>query len=543
VANGVVDAGATAGSRADRHRRWPVPSLDLIGVLLPTALAAGLVLYDLGSRSVWIDEGDTYTTASQHGASLWHWAFNDGGNMVTYYLGMHFWVDLFGTSEVALRLPTALAAIATIPVCYYLVRRLFDARAAVFGALFVAASVPFVWWAQTARAYVVALFLLSASTLAFVVAIQTRRRVVWVVYVLLGVLSIYTILLSALVVVAQGISLLVRRWRHLPWTALLAAAAAMAVLLGPLTVAIAAHGASAVEWLPKPGSIFGPADRYDLQFLASARSTGVPADGSVVNHLTVAMLAAWALGGCLFVYTWIRRRGTSTIELAEQTWGYALLIAWFVVPVILTYLISVTIQPVLSDRYLLGALPGASMLAGVACSRLRPWPLALLAGVGLVVMRAWVIMPGYGISLENWRQGVMTIVAKSQPGDCIAFDVTDGYTPFDYYVLHLRLAQDLVPTPVLPASSWESRTPHVLDPESIPTSRMPSVVASCPRLWLVMTHDSGSPPGPGVLPYRVRVYEANKALVSEVNSAYRLASNSGFVGATVSLYVPRAASH
>ena len=133
--------------------------LDLIGMLVPTALAAGLVLYDLGSRSLWLDEGVTFTTASQHGSRLLQDALGDGGNMVSYYLGMHYWTALFGSSEFAIRLPTALAAIGTVPVCFHLLKRLFDLRAAVFGAFFAAVSIPFVWYAQDARAYTVALFL------------------------------------------------------------------------------------------------------------------------------------------------------------------------------------------------------------------------------------------------------------------------------------------------------------------------------------------------------------------------------------------------
>jgi 4-amino-4-deoxy-L-arabinose transferase-like glycosyltransferase len=68
--------------------------------------------------------------------------------------------------------------VASVPVCYALVRQLFDRRAATISAFFVAASVPFVYWGQTARAYAPAVFLVSASTLAFVVGLQTARRAV-----------------------------------------------------------------------------------------------------------------------------------------------------------------------------------------------------------------------------------------------------------------------------------------------------------------------------------------------------------------------------
>jgi uncharacterized membrane protein len=125
--------------------------LERLFVAALTMASCGVFLYKLGTRSVWVDEGDTFTTASQHGDALWHWMLNDGGNMVTYYLGMHVMITLFGTSEVVLRLPSALAGMATVPTSYYLLRRLFDRRAAVFGATFVAVSLPLVYWSQQAR--------------------------------------------------------------------------------------------------------------------------------------------------------------------------------------------------------------------------------------------------------------------------------------------------------------------------------------------------------------------------------------------------------
>src|ERR1700733_11956012 len=82
-------AGARRALSAGKHRLL----LEMIGVLIPTALAGGLVLYDLGSRSLWLDEGFTFAAASQHGAALLHAALRDGGNALSYYVGMHYWMD------------------------------------------------------------------------------------------------------------------------------------------------------------------------------------------------------------------------------------------------------------------------------------------------------------------------------------------------------------------------------------------------------------------------------------------------------------------
>jgi hypothetical protein len=148
-----------------------------------------------------------------------------------------------------------------------------------------------------------------------------------------------------------------------------------------------------------------------------------------------------------------------------------------------------------------------------------------------------LILPGYGVPLENWRQGVTEVVARAQPHDCIAFFVADGYSTFDYYVEHSKDLRGPVPTPVLPDAPWSSHSPYALDPQAVPLSRWPNVAASCPRLWLLRSHAAGYPPGRGVPAYRVRVYRANVALQAELGLSYREQSAWWFRGVHVFLYV------
>jgi 4-amino-4-deoxy-L-arabinose transferase-like glycosyltransferase len=512
--------------RTGRARSIPT---GWIAVAVPTAAIAVLALFKLGSRSLWLDEGDTFTTASQHGRALWHWMLNDGGNMVAYYLGMHVTVTLFGTSEVVLRLPSALSAVATVPVCFFLLRRLFDVRAAFFGASFVAVSLPFVYWAQQARGYLLASFLVTASTLAFVVAVEERRRWAFVVWAALSLLAVYTILLTALVLLVQFLSLLLRKPREVPWRGVLCTGGAVGVLCVPAAAAAVIRGTAPVDWLGAPGPVLGSTMRYLYNFVASVRVTGTPS--TFVSHdLFIATVVAWAVGLVAFVWA-LARSGRSV-----QAWGWGLLIGWLVVPIAVSYLVSQHLEPLIGDRYLLDVLPAASMLAGVACSRLRPFPVALVAGAAFLACRADVLAPSYSVNMENWRGTVSAVVGASRPGDCIAFFVADGYTPFDYYVEHLSGPHPPVPTPVLPTSSWASRTPHVLDPEAIPASRMPAVVASCPRLWLVRSHDLGRAPAPGVRAYRVLVYDDDATLTSEIDANYTPGPTMSFQGAFVQLF-------
>jgi hypothetical protein len=533
---GTTDAPPHATSSAVTHRltpkhwRW----LEFGCLLVATALAAGLVLYHLGTRQIWVDEGDTFATASQHGLTLWHWALNDGGNMVAYYLGMHFWTEVFGTSEVALRLPSALAAIATVPAGYVMLRRLFDARAAVFGAFFLAASLAVAWWAQTARGYVVAVFFVTCAGALLTLAVETRRRAAYIAFVVVSLFAVYTILLSALVIGTQACTVLFRRRADIEWKRVIGAGTALVVLSAPVAAAAMIRGTAPVSWLARPGPVFGAGDKYLVKVMASADITATPAT-TEGHYLFLAMIAAWALGAVLFVLSLVRT-GRS-----RESWGYVLLFSWMVLPVVASYVISVAIHPVLSDRYILGVVPAASMLAGVACSRLRPWPLAVAAGVVLVVMRTWAVVPALGRPLEDWRTAVNTVVDRSKPHDCIAFFVSDGFDSFDYYALRLPPTEHgPLPTPVLPDTSWQSRAPYVLDPASISPERWKSVRTSCPRLWLVLTHQGPSAdPGPSGLAYQRDQYDNRVALIDQIIASYGQTYHVGIPGLVLTLYTRR----
>ena len=137
----------------------------LAGRLLPAAivlLAALLRLATLGRQSLWFDEAFTpmYVFHSSLGATL-H-AITQTENTPPLWYVLDWGVSrVLGDGAVALRLLSAFAGIATVPIVWAIARRLGGARAALVAALLVAVNPLFVWYSQEARAY--GLFVLAAS--------------------------------------------------------------------------------------------------------------------------------------------------------------------------------------------------------------------------------------------------------------------------------------------------------------------------------------------------------------------------------------------
>jgi hypothetical protein len=81
-------------------------------------------------------------------------------------------------------------------------------------------------------------------------------------------------------------------------------------------------------------------------------------------------------------------------------------------------------------------------------------------------------------------------VAHTTRGDCVAFYPSDGRNAFRYY-LQPRAA---VPRPVLPSAPFSSSRAYIEDYATFPPAQLRRLPESCPRLWLVSSHE-GQPGG------------------------------------------------
>jgi uncharacterized membrane protein len=119
--------------------------------LLITLLVAALLrLANLGGKSVWLDEAATWSLASQPLAAIWSQPLEPHPPL--YYTLMHYWLQL-GDGEAWLRLPSALASLATVALLYRLGRLLAGPAVGLLAAALLALSPLDLWYAQEARMY------------------------------------------------------------------------------------------------------------------------------------------------------------------------------------------------------------------------------------------------------------------------------------------------------------------------------------------------------------------------------------------------------
>ncbi|MDP9466579.1 MAG: glycosyltransferase family 39 protein, partial [Actinomycetota bacterium] len=156
---------------------------------------------------MWHDEVFTAFVATRPTSLLLTILAKREGNMPLYYLLMHVWAQ-GGTEAGWLRVPSALAAVATVPVTALVARRVFDDRVAVLAGLLLAVNAFVLDFAREARTYPLAMLLAATTTLLLLKAVESRSRRAWAAFGLVGLLAIGAQPLAAtLVLIAQTVSL------------------------------------------------------------------------------------------------------------------------------------------------------------------------------------------------------------------------------------------------------------------------------------------------------------------------------------------------
>jgi mannosyltransferase len=468
--------------------------IDAVALCAPAAIAAFLFLFELTTRSLWLDESATVAIASQHGGALGSALARDGGNMLGYYALLHVLIGWFGSGAVVLRLPSAIAGIVTVALVGVLARQLWSRSASFAAGILTAVSLSLVYWGQDARGYAITVALVTASFLAWLALL--RGGGTGIAYVVLTTGALYTGFAAVLVIPAQLLGLVWHRDRVRP---AIAAVGTTLVLCIPLVVLGAERGSSQLFWVPAPSL------RTAKQVLQALTSSGLQpgyytATGDV---LLIATLVALALAAWLIVAA-ARDPGARSLAV--------LVVAWAVLPTLLALLLSLGGHSIFQARYVLVSLPAVALLLAWTLDSRLPRGLVLGCLLALAGLRAAQLAPSYGVSTEEWRPATTYVAERAHAGDCLAFYPLDARMPFEYYAGH----SGKLPPSILPALRWGRVRPFVEEYAALPRAQVASLGARCSRVWLVSSHQ-GKLGGP---PVSAANFRRLLVLRSEVRRAY-----------------------
>jgi mannosyltransferase len=397
-------------------RWWPLAALTL--------LAAALRLSTLDLQSFWYDEA--FTPVHVLHPSLWATlravSHTENTPPLWYLLA---WADsrVLGTGEVALRLPSALAGIAAVPVAWAIGRELEGPRAAaVVCAALVAVNPLFVWYSQEARAY--ALFVLMAA-LAMLCFLRARREPTprrMSAFALAGALALLTHYFAVFLLVPMALWLLYDpRTRR----ATLPAVGVLVVVGAALLPLISAQGGHGTQWIGR----WPLTERLEAipQYYLTGYS-GAPLGHGVELLVALPILAGIVLG--LWRMTERAEDGLRALTIAVSVAACGALI-----PVVLVAFGADYLAP----RNLVAAM--IPVTAAIAVLVMWPGPggssrvpgIAIAAAIALAFLAISVDVDlSPRLQRGNWRE-----LAKALAGAPRARAITTvelGSTPLEYYL-------------------------------------------------------------------------------------------------------------
>ena len=169
-----LGARAQEGDTPARDRRLDAPLPLIVRVGLGVAVAIGVVVRFVGPGAMWLDEALTMNIARRPLGDIGTLLVRDGHPPLFYWL-LHGWMDLFGTSDTAVRSLSGVMSVATLPLAWWAGKRA-GGRAAGAWALLIVALSPFaVHYATEARMYSLVMCLVLAGVLAVYACLEQPK--------------------------------------------------------------------------------------------------------------------------------------------------------------------------------------------------------------------------------------------------------------------------------------------------------------------------------------------------------------------------------
>ncbi len=382
-----------------------------LGLLLIFLLAASLRVYDLGKESIWMDEAFAVEGANQASVSaVVGWVRSFDPIPPLYYVALHFWVKLFGTSETALRSLSVLFNLLTLPFFFLVAKRLFGNKAALLAAVLFATSMLQVQYSQEARSYAMFSFLAWLSSWLFMKIVADKKKY-YAHYVFVSALAIYTnqLMLLVMFLQASAYALLTNREKI---RAVLLSQAAVVALFAP--------------WLP----VF-----YKQVFLVNTLFRL-----NLVNRFHLPqfigqvggfwLVIAFFVGLAIFLIVYLRKREWLNRLISEKL--FLALAAIMLVGYIA--LLPALIRSFFLIRYFFFLLPLAYLFiaAGLGIVKSRRLRFAVVAA--FVLLNCFALYTYYSEATKpEWRQAVHFIDSSSSEGEAAVFDTGFSKIIYEYY--------------------------------------------------------------------------------------------------------------
>ena len=396
-------------------------------------LVLGLVIriYNLGKESLWLDEVISIDTARLDLFRLVEHTLQTGTHTPLYYTILHYWIILFGDSDIAARALSVTFGFFALVMIYKVGSLLFNKRVGLLSCLLLSLSVFHIYHSQEARMYSLVSLLALLSFYFFIQLLRRANLRIVLAYILSSILLMYAHLYGLFVIAAQNIFIIIsffavagiwgknslsfRKWSVIPLILFILYIPWINVLKDNIFSLGGEYAASAVtvnsiidklffkEFYNSDITLF-----YYILFISSLISVF-----SIISF----------------------KRGKRWIGVSIDN-RITLLLLWLFSPIILGILISEFSGPVrfYQPMYLIGAYLAFIILTARGIDNIRNKFITVPIILVLVLLSAGSLRDYYStIHNQQWREVATYVEEEAKSGDLVLINEGFYQQAFDHY--------------------------------------------------------------------------------------------------------------
>lgn len=476
-------------------RRWAAPTLIVL-------LGLAMRLYKLDAQSAWVDETTSIVFSAMEPAELWKAFVSGAAHPPLHGYVLHAWFRVFGQSVIGARLPSAIFGALAIPMIFLLARYLFDRRTALIAAFLLAISHIALIYSQEARAYAMALFLVTSAAYLFLRAFREGRATFWWGSVACGALLVYTHYYGFLALAALCLfAFLYRKQQRLTSFQWAGGAVLFAALYMPWLTSGIIESARTSPTMTRMGRAF------PIHWWTAPATTNWFNNGKVFGQDVPTPWWAFTLGAVLFTLPAALALKRRWIAGSAERQGIDLLIMLFAIPLAAVHLVGI-LHVAYFPRYLLFcAVPYyilvARGVAGMESKVFRGCAIALMTVFSGLSVWSYYTKP----TKADYRSATSYIADRYRDGDCAMFPNNSSIgQPRYWLVYHPEISLRRIGIDQVPLSQK----------------------LACERVWLVQDFEVWTPPS---------LWKSITGAISSIEKSYALAADQSYLKIRVRLYV------
>lgn len=393
-------------------------------------LIAGLILRLLSlDQSLWLDEAINVNVASHLDfvSLVTKYSLNDF-HPPLYHLILKLWISFFGSSEIAVRLPSVILGVGSIFTTYFIAKNLFDKKTALIASTLMATAPLHIYYSQEARMYMLAAFLAGISVYFFLSLLKKDNLFNWIGFILGTSLLLYSDYLPYLLLPVYVIFLYLNR-RELNRATLKSFIPAFIIIFLAIS-----------PWLILLPQQFSGGLQTAQNSPAWARVVGAPQISSfiitfvkfTIGRISIDNNLSYAI---LFSPIAIFVTALFLISAFRMSSRRSFLWYWFFAPVFLAFGIAFFV-PVYAYFRLLFVLPAFYIIWACAINTIN-WSklirilllIALIINIGSTV----IYLQNPKFQRENWKDAVSYVSNNLKSKSVVLFEADSPVAPFDYY--------------------------------------------------------------------------------------------------------------